>query len=107
MCSWADRFLSQDEVSIDSEGVGSNPDSMNAVWKFSAPEILQRPESKQGSLPISAPRPERPCAPAVAVRVLRRKHGREPVAGPQAHVVDDGLVRRRRRRARAEGAGLA
>ena len=41
--------------------MGLSPVSMNAVWKFCAPGILQRPRPSQGCC-FLAPRPERPRA---------------------------------------------
>ena len=57
---------------IESGGVGSI--SMNVVWKFSAPEIWQRPAPLPGALLFGAPRPERsqPLPTLIAVRVQRR-----------------------------------
>ena len=37
---------------------------MNLVWKFSAPEILQRSAPQPGALLFSALRSKRPSAPA-------------------------------------------
>ena len=41
-------------------------EKFDGFWKFSAPEILQRPAPKPGALLFGSPRPERLRAPANA-----------------------------------------